>query len=79
MGYQQVGDKKNVIYRRVSVLFPQQLIVNASEWSFYLVEGLVQSDEGTGNYNGARQQYRCLRKTDNYSNLKGRYFYFSLG
>lgn len=51
MGYQQVGDKKNVIYRTVSVLFPRQLIMNAKEGSFNLVEGLVQSVEGSVNNN----------------------------
>lgn len=51
MGYQQVGDKKIIIYGTVSVLFPHQLIMNAKECRFYLVEGLVQSAKGGGNIN----------------------------
>lgn len=37
------SETKNVIYRALSVLFSNQLIMNAKECSFYLVEGLVQS------------------------------------
>lgn len=57
MGYQQVGDKKNVIYRELAVLFPHQLIMIPRSAAFTELKASSSQRHSVLDRKKPRQQY----------------------